>query len=130
MSYSNQAAAYRQREVQSATPSRLVVLVFDYALANLLRAQRAVQIGNIAERVSAVDKASAAIMELHGALDTDRGGQIAENLKSLYAFILVQLVDAGHRRDGGQIEAIIKIVSELRTAFDTVAVSATRVPAA
>jgi flagellar protein FliS len=130
MSYSHQAVAYRQREVQSATPARLTVMVYDYALANLLRAKRAVQIGNIEERVAATSKAHDAIMELISVLDIERGGQIARNLKSLYAFLLVELVDVGHRRDGGKIDTVIQIVTDLRGAFDAAAVATARVPAA
>jgi flagellar protein FliS len=130
MSYSTNATAYRNREVQSASPSRLLVMVFDHALANLLRARRAVQAGKIEERAVAVSKVRDAIMELLVTLDEDRGGQIARNLKSLYAFILSELIEVVRRPDGGQLECIIGIVTDLRGAFESVATNVARVPAA
>jgi flagellar protein FliS len=121
MSYSNQAAAYRARQIQTASPARLVVLVYEAALANLLRARRAVQAGNIEERVTSAGKASDAIMELLVTLNTDDGGEIAKNLKSLYAFILSELVDVARQPDGGRLETLIRMVTELHSAFDTLA---------
>lgn len=130
MSYSRQSVAYRDREIQTASPGRLVVLVFDCALSNLLRARRAVQSGSIEQRVEAVGKAREAIMELLVTLNVDQGGAIARNLQSLYAFILAELVDVARRPDGARLETIIKMVSELRAAFETIAVDAAKNPAA
>jgi flagellar secretion chaperone FliS len=130
MSYSRQTVAYRDREIQTASPGRLVVLVFDCALSNLLRARRAVQSGSIEQRVDAVGKAREAIMELLVTLNVDQGGAIARNLQSLYAFILAELVDVARRPDGARLETIIKMVSELRAAFETIAVDAAKNPAA
>jgi flagellar protein FliS len=77
MSYSNQAAAYRARQVETASPTQLVVLVYGAALSNLLSARRAVETGNVEARVTSVGKARDAIMELLVTLNTDEGGEIA-----------------------------------------------------
>jgi len=130
MSYSRQAVAYRDREIQTASPSRLVVLVFDCALSNLLRARRAVQTNAIAERVDAVGKARDAIMELLVTLNVEQGGDIARNLRSVYTFILTELSDVARRQDGARLETIIKLVTELRGAFDAIATDSARTPAA
>ena len=128
MSYSNQAAAYRARQIQTASPARLVVLVYEAALSNLLRTRRAVQSGNVEERVTSVGKARDAIMELLVTLNTDEGGEIAKNLKSLYAFILSELVDVARQPDGARLETIIRMVTELHSAFDTVAGNSAQAP--
>jgi flagellar secretion chaperone FliS len=130
MTYSRQGVAYRDREIQTASPSRLVVLVFDCAMSNLLRARRAVEMRNIEVRVEAVGKAREAIVELLVTLNVEQGGTLATNLQSLYAFVLAELVDVARRPDGARLETIIKIVGELRSAFETIAVDAARNPAA
>src|SRR5690242_9989735 len=109
MTYSRQGVAYRDREIQTASPSRLVVLVFDCALSNLMRARRAVQAGKIEERVEAVGKAREAIMELLVTLNVDQGGELARNLQALYTYILGELVDVARRPDGARIDTIIKM---------------------
>jgi flagellar protein FliS len=130
MSYASQASAYRDREVLTASPARLVVLLFEHAHSNLLRARRAVQTNNVQERVAAVGKAREAIMELMATLNMEQGGQIAQNLRSLYVFVLTELSDVARRPDGARLEAVIRVVSELHTAFATIAVDSARVPAA
>lgn len=130
MSYTSQAATYREREILTASPARLVVLMFQHAHSSLLRARNAVQTNNHEERVAAVAKARDVIMELMATLNMEQGGQIAQNLRSLYAFVLTELSDVARRPDGARLEAVIRIVSELHSAFATVAVDSARVPAA
>jgi flagellar protein FliS len=130
MSYASQVSAYRDREILTASPARLVVLLFEHAHSNLLRARRAVQMNNTQDRVVAVGKARESIMELMVTLNMEQGGQIAQNLRSLYAFVLTELSDVARRHDGARLEAVIRIVSELHTAFAAVAVDSARVPAA
>ena len=130
MTYSRQGVAYRDREIQTASPSRLVVLVFDCALSNLMRARRAVQTGKIEERVEAVGRAREAIMELLVTLNVEQGGELARNLQSLYTYILSELVDVARRPDGARIDTIIKMITELRSAFESIAVDAAKTPAA
>jgi flagellar secretion chaperone FliS len=130
MSYSNQAAAYRVRQIQTASPAQLVVLVYGAALSNLLSARRAVETGNVEARVTSVGKARDAIMELLVTLNTDEGGEIARNLKSLYAFILSELVDVARRPDGARLDTIIRIVTELHGAFEALTADTAQVPAA
>jgi flagellar secretion chaperone FliS len=130
MSYASQASAYREREILTASPARLVVLMFQHAHSNLLRARHAVQTNNHEERVAAVGKVRDIVMELMVTLNMEQGGDIAQNLHSLYVFVLTELSDVARRPDGARLEAIIRIISELHTAFATIAVDSARVPAA
>jgi len=130
MSYSQQSAAYREREVLTASPARLVVLCYEHTLANLFRARRAVQTGNIEDRVVAVGKARDGIMELLVTLNTEQGGEIAKNLKSLYTFVLTELSDVARRPDGARLDVIIRIVTDLHSAFSMIAKDSAQVPAA
>ena len=69
-------------------------------------------------------------MELLVTLNLEQGGVLARNLQSLYSFILAELVDVARRPDGARLESVIKMVGELRAAFETIAVDAARNPAA
>lgn len=84
----------------------------------------------IEERVDAVGKARDAIMELLVTLNVEQGGDIARNLRSVYTFILTELSDVARRPDGARLETIIKLVTELRGAFDAIATDSARTPAA
>jgi flagellar protein FliS len=131
MSYSHAATAYRAREIQTATPGRLVVLVFDHVGAQLARAALAEKAGKIEERVVATSKARAGIFELMATLDPERGGVVAANLKGLYGFFLLELQEFGTHRDIERLNRVAKMVADLRDAFATISNSdLARVPAA
>jgi flagellar protein FliS len=119
MTYSNAAVAYREREVLTASPAQLVVIVYDHLLVNLRRARMAHDARNNEVRVESIAKAREAISELLVTLDVERGGEMAQGLRSLYAFVLSELVDAGMRHDAARLDRITKMVSELRDAFAT-----------
>ncbi|HVX41653.1 MAG TPA: flagellar export chaperone FliS [Gemmatimonadaceae bacterium] len=121
MSYQYAASAYRTREVQTATPGRLVVLVYDHVIAQLTRAVLAHKAGKIEERVQAVSKARAGLFELVATVDAERGGEVGRNLKGLYGFFLSELQEFGRRPQPERIERITPMIHELRDAFAAIA---------
>ena len=130
MSYSHAAAAYRTREVQTATPGRLVVLVYDHIVAQLVRASLAQKAGKIEERVTALAKARAGLFELMATIDVEQGGDVARNLKNLYGFFLVEIQEFARRPEIDRLARVAAMVTELRDAFATIAADAARVSAA
>lgn len=123
MSYSNSAkaaTAYRDREVLTASPARLVVLVFDHVLANLMRSRVARDAKRVDVQIEAINKAREGITELLVTLDLEKGGEIAKNLQALYTFLLTELVD-GSRMEAQRFDRLVTIVSELRDSFATIA---------
>ena len=102
MSYASAAVAYREREVLAAPPGRLVVIVFDHLLVNLRRARFAMDANNIELRAESVAKAREAVMELLVTTDVDRGGAVAKNLRSIYVYLVRELITLGRRNDTSQ----------------------------
>lgn len=131
MSYASAAVTYREREVLSAAPGRLVVMVFDHLLVNLRRARIAMEANNVQVRVEAVAKAREAAMELLVTTDVERGGAIAGNLRSIYVYLVRELITLGNRNDVAKIDGFVRIVTDLRDAFAAITTDASaRVPAA
>jgi len=130
MSYSNQAAAYRHREVAAATPGRLLLMVYDHVLANLARATVAHNNNLIEARVEAVAKARDGICELVATLDMEKGGDIAAQLSGLYTFILSELVGAGLKFEEKKVSRMAGMIRELRDAFAVIVESGAKTSAA
>lgn len=130
MSYSNQAAAYRHREVAAATPGRLLLMVYDHILANLARATVAHNNKLIEARVEAVAKARDGISELLATLDMEKGGAISAQLNSLYSFMLSELVNTGLKFDDAKVNRIAAMIRELRDAFAVIVESSAKTSAA
>src|SRR4029078_1323977 len=98
MSYS-QANVYREREVLTASPEKLVVITFDHVLVNLRRARVAIEANNIERRVQSLGKAREGLMELLMSVDAERGGEVANNLLGLYAFAIRELLEVGRTKN-------------------------------
>lgn len=121
MSYAKQATTYRDMEVLSASPERLVVLLYEQLLVSLQRVRLAIETNDVEMRCKHLDRSRSIITELLTTLDHERGGAIASQLSALYAFLLAELIEAGRSPDVGRIGRIIGIASELRDAFSQAA---------
>lgn len=119
--YNANAARYQELEVMSAKPGQLVVMVYDHVLVCLRRADLAMEHGDIEARATQLGKVRDAIDELLVTLDHEKGGAIAGQLASLYAFFLAELVDVNRRNDRARLGRISAMVRELRDAFAQIA---------
>jgi len=120
MSYS-QANVYREREILTASPEKLVVITFDHILVNLRRARLAIEAGNIELRAQSLGKAREGVMELWMSVDLERGGDVAANLHALYSFAVRELLDVGRTRELAKLDSVVKVIGNLREAFATIA---------
>jgi len=133
MSYSNYAAQankYREREIVSASPAKLVVIVFDHVLASLMRARVASDAKNLEIRLDSLCRARAGVMQLLVTLDVEKGGDLGMNLRAIYGFVLTQLMDESRNPDPKRLERLTTMVTDLRDAFTTISADAQRVSAA
>lgn len=122
--FGKQASRYRESEVLSASPSQLVVIVYEHLLINLRRAALLVEPKDAFTRSDSLERARAAITELLVTLDHKQGGEIAARLHAIYVFMLGELAVLGVKPDAARLNAIIGLAAELHTAFAQVAQSA------
>ena len=121
MSYASQSASYREMEIQSASPERLVVIVFEQLVVNLERARSAMERKDIELRVTSLRRARGLVGELLATLDFEKGGALANQLADLYQFMLYELVDIGQRGDVLTMRKLVNIATSLRDGFTSVA---------
>ena len=121
--YAGQAARYRDNDLSSASPGRLVVLLFDQIVLSVRRARMALDAGQIELRATQILRASEMISELRVSLDHEQGGTIATNLDALYGYVRSELLEANRRQDAAALDRVLVIVTELRDAFAQVVAS-------
>lgn len=124
---------YRTQAATTASPAQLVLMLFDGALSEIARAERALaaEPADLTEVNDCLSRAQAIITELQTTLDRDRGGEIAANLASLYAFCIEQLIEANIRKTAGPLAAVATTVSGIRDAWEAACVNSSigeRVP--
>ncbi|MCB1136818.1 MAG: flagellar export chaperone FliS [Chlamydiia bacterium] len=114
------AKFYKRKQIESATPGQLVVLLYEGAIEYLNRAERALgQEGN--SRYEHFHNNLIAcqniLTELSVSLDMELGGEIAENLYRLYDYMNYRLVDANMEKDLKGLHEVKELLSTLREAW-------------
>jgi flagellar secretion chaperone FliS len=91
----NPYQSYLESEVLSADPIQLVQLLYRGAIEGIEQARQHVRSGDIAARGRAITKAGNIVAELIGAVDREKGGELARHLLELYDYVQRRL-NQGH----------------------------------
>ena len=113
--------AYQTQQVMTASPAKLVAMLYDRAIVSLREAIRAIEMGDIQTRFNANKRAGDIIAHLATTLDIERGGEIAVNLARLYNFMLSRLVFVDVRNDPEPAREVIALLEPLRESWNQLA---------
>lgn len=108
---------YEEHTVNTASPVKLVVLLYDGAIRFLKLAERAFTEGDRVLARMHIGKAEKIILELLGSLNFEDGGEIAENLFALYRFVLRECARMSGENYEEVLPGVIRILSGLRDAW-------------
>ena len=112
---------YLETAVETASPARLIVMLYDGAIRFINEATYAMQQRDYETQNAKLQRAQKILAELISSLDFDKGGEIAENLFRLYTYMYNQLVEANINDSRDRLEHVVHLLSELREAWDTIA---------
>ena len=117
-------SSYSALEVEtgigSASPQRLIIMLYDGALKSVFAAKAAMARGDVAAKGAALSKAISIIDEgLRAALNLEGGGEIAHNLMALYEYISTRLLHANLKNDVKSLDEAGRLLSELKNAWET-----------
>ncbi|MDZ4862185.1 MAG: flagellar export chaperone FliS [Gemmatimonadota bacterium] len=112
---------YNQVEVLTLSAPRRLVLVYSHLLATLRLSRYQLNAREFEPLGKSLCKAQDIVNELLVTLDRDAGGALAENLVSLYAWFLAEIVAIGVRGDVARLDHLIRLVGELHQAWDQAA---------
>jgi flagellar protein FliS len=132
MMYSQKGAA-QYRAVRShglvadASPARLVQIMFEQILADLATAQGCMEriknnvpVSDVVTKGKSLGKAIRLISELDATLDMERGGQIAQNLRNLYLYMLDRLTQANVTNDARIVAEVASLVQRIKAGWDPI----------
>jgi flagellar protein FliS len=109
----NPYQAYTDGSVLSDNPLNLVVALYEGALDATRQAELAIQTRDILGRTKAINKAISILSELLASLDLERGGEIGRNLKRLYSYMQVRLLNAHARQVAEPIAEVSSLLATL-----------------
>lgn len=118
---------YNRDAILSATPARLLTMLYDRLLLDLSRAERAQVAENWAVASENLIHAQAIVAELSSSLKLD-AWEGAKGLFELYTFVSTTLVEANIRRDAERTRSCITLLEPLREAWHGAAGEAAQAP--
>ncbi len=114
---SKAANAYLTTQVTTTTQGQLLVMLYDAGIKFLKQAKEYMIAKDYAKKGILISRAMDIITELASSLNKEKGGQIAENLQSLYTFCNIRLAKANMKMDTQMLDDVINILSNIREAY-------------
>ncbi len=112
---------YVDNDVSTQERAKLVAMLYDGAIKFLRTAKQKLQEGDYALKGVYIGKAQDIVAELNNCLNVQAGPQIANDLRALYNFLYGHLTQANIERSPEMIDESIKVLAELRQAWEQAA---------
>jgi flagellar protein FliS len=106
---------YLENEIFSATPLRLIQIMYAAALDTIAAARRSLRAGEIRARSRAITKAMRIVAELSRCLNRGAAGELSENLAQVYGYVLKLLLESNAKQIEaplGEAERLLTILAE------------------
>lgn len=110
-------SAYIEADVLSRSKEWLIPLLYEHLVASLRRAAVQIELKDVEGRAQSLDKASGIVLELASSLDREKGGALAGQMASLYAFFISEILHVGRTQDPARLQRIIDMAQELSEAW-------------
>lgn len=117
---------YKQTQINTANQGKLIVMLYDGAIKFLNIALDNMEPKKYDIVNNNIIKAQDIVTELLLSLNMDEGGEISRNLFSLYMYFKKQLLEANIKKDPQIITHILKLLKELRDAWDQISANETK----
>lgn len=120
MGYEKVAREYLKNRVMTASPTEIIVMLYDAAISNLEAAQTCIQQRNRAGSGMHISKAQRIVAELISSLNRQDGGEVVQQLDALYSFVIDRLVTGNLRQDQAALGEAARVMKTLREGWATI----------
>ena len=116
-SYSKYIKQYQASNVNTATPEKLMIMLFDAAIQFLTKAKTAIDEHNFKERSENIDAARKILRELMRTIDLENGNDVSKSLFRLYNRMAMDLIKANVQRNKDKVDEVIADLANIRWGF-------------
>lgn len=121
--YSRAAQSYGSVQVVTGVATadnvQLIQMLFDGLTESLASARGHIQNNAIEEKSKALSRAGRIVVGLQGALDFERGGELAQNLNELYAYVTRRLFHVNAYNDLAVLDEVQSLIKDIAQAWQT-----------
>ncbi len=109
-----------KNDLAVADPHRVIQLLMQGSLENMAKAKGAMERKEFAVKSQTISKAMTIIAALQNSLDMDVGGEVSQNLWSLYDFMINHLMLASRENNTAKVDDVIDIMLKIKSAWDSI----------
>jgi flagellar protein FliS len=117
----NASQQYLTQQIMTASPAALMQMLYEKAINSLKEAIKAIEDNQIEARWKANSRVIEIVSHMQGTLDMEKGGEIAQNLDRLFAYILSRLPRIDFKNDAQVAREIIGLLEPLRASWQELA---------
>ncbi len=114
--------------VAAADPHGLVLMLLDAAVERMNTARRCIEHGETVRKAKLLHGCVMLITELRGSLNLAQGGQLAQNLSDLYAYMMQQLLRANVANDVTLVTEVLGLLGDIRSGWAAIGPAAALLP--
>jgi flagellar protein FliS len=119
--YSRAAQSYGSVQVVTGVATadnvQLIQMLFDGLIDSLASAKGHILNNAIEEKSKSISRAGRIVVGLQGALDFERGGELAQNLNELYAYVTRRLFHVNAYNDLAVLEEVQSLIKDISEAW-------------
>ena len=108
---------YKEHSVSVSSNEELVLRLFERAIVSLWEAHGHLSTNDKRSAVHPMQLARKIFSELLACLDHDEGGELTENLHSLYLWIIREISRSGFDGDADRLEKTIEVAQNIYSGF-------------
>ena len=115
--YNKYIKQYQTSNITTATPEKLMIMLFDGAVQFLQKAKKAIEEKNFQERATNIESARKIVRELMRTIDLENGNDVSKSLFVLYNRMAMKLIKANVSKNVTLIDEVIEDLSNIRWGF-------------
>lgn len=116
--------AYQKDSVKTqlavADSYTIITMLMQGALERIARGKGCIERNDLAGRAEHLSKASTIIMALMESLDHSVGGEVTQNLSSLYEYMNMRITDASIEKSVEPLIEVMTLMNEIKSAWDAI----------
>lgn len=108
---------YQHTQVTTATPEKILIMLYDGAISNCRKALDRLARGDMAGKGMFIGKAMDIVSELMSTLNHDIGGEISMRLEQLYLYVINEFSRANIENRAQSLDDAVNVLLILRDAW-------------
>jgi len=102
------------------TPHRLIQMLMEGFIARINSAKGAMSHGDLEAKSTFISKALGILGGLNESLDLQQGGEIADNLRRLYEYMSMRLLEASQENNLDKLDEVLSLMRDIKEAWDAI----------